>query len=127
MSIGQESTLSPILSALYIALTFHIFEKRSINFLLNNANKGSNIKCRKDRIGDSIEPLPMPTSVSQAPKSFLLFIDDSFFISQEKSYEKLNTHLFCSYNIISTLFDQFRLTILPSWHITTILIYKYEL
>jgi len=38
-------------------------------------------------------------------------MDNSLFISQEKSYEKSNTHLFCSYNIIYTLFNQFRLTI----------------
>jgi len=34
-----------------------------------------------------------------------------FFISQEKSYEKSNVHLFYSYDIISTLFDQFGLII----------------
>jgi len=48
---------------------FHIFEKRS-----------------------KILTFPIQTSI-------LLFVDDSLFISQEKSYEKLNANLFCSYNI----------------------------
>jgi len=39
------------------------------------------------------------------------FVNDSLFISQEKSYEKSNTILFSSYSIISSLFKQFGLTI----------------
>lgn len=35
VGVGQESALSPILSALYIALISHIFEKRSMNPILN--------------------------------------------------------------------------------------------
>ena len=35
VGVGQESALSPISSALYIALIFHIFEKRSRNPILN--------------------------------------------------------------------------------------------
>jgi len=35
--------------------------------------------------------------------SILSFVDDSLFISQEKSYEKSNTNIFCSYNIISVM------------------------
>jgi len=81
VGIGQVSTLSLILSTLYIASIFHIFEKRSKNILPN------------------------------IPVFFLSFVDDSFFISQEKSYKKSNTYLFCSYNIISTPFNQFRLII----------------
>ena len=38
-------------------------------------------------------------------------MNDSLFISQEKTYEKSDTFLFCSYNIISSLFDQFELII----------------
>ena len=41
----------------------------------------------------------------------LLFIDDGLFICQEKSYKKSNTNLFCSYSIISSLFEQFSLVI----------------
>ena len=58
MGIGQESALSPILSALYIASIFHIFEKRSKIHL------------------SSISVL------------IFLFMNDSLFISQEKIYEK---------------------------------------
>ena len=58
MGIGQESALSPILSALYIASIFHIFEKRSKIHL------------------SSISIL------------IFLFMNDSLFISQEKIYEK---------------------------------------
>jgi len=36
---------------------------------------------------------------------------DSLFISQEKSYEMSNAFLFCNYNIISSLFNQFGFTI----------------
>jgi len=72
--VGQGSALSFILSALYIAFIFHIFENRMKNLL-------------------------SPISVS-----ILLFIDDSLFISQDKSYEKSNKNLFCSYSIISSLF-----------------------
>jgi len=41
----------------------------------------------------------------------LLFFNDWLFISQDKSYEKSNTNLFCSYDIISSLFSQFGLVI----------------
>ena len=43
--------------------------------------------------------------------STLSFINDSLFISWEKSYKKSNTNLFCSYNIISSLFEKFSLVI----------------
>jgi len=42
---------------------------------------------------------------------FLSFVDNGIFISQEKTYEKSNTLLFYSYNIITSLFDQFGLII----------------
>ena len=45
------------------------------------------------------------------PISFLWFVDNGLFISQEKSFDKTNTHLFCSYNIISSLLEQFSLII----------------
>jgi len=37
---------------------------------------------------------------------FLSFINDGIFISQEKSFEKTNSHLFYSYNIIFFLLEQ---------------------
>jgi len=45
------------------------------------------------------------------PISFLLFVDNRLFISQEKSLDKMNTYLFCSYNTISSLLEQFSLII----------------
>ena len=39
------------------------------------------------------------------------FVDDGLLIIQEKSFEKSNTNLFCSYSIISSLFRQFSLVI----------------
>jgi len=43
--------------------------------------------------------------------SFLSFVDDGLFISQEKTFEKTNAMLFYSYNIITLLFNQFELAI----------------
>ena len=72
---------SLILSTLYIGSIFHIFKKRSKNILPN------------------------------ITVFFLSSVDDSLFISQKKSYKKSNAYLFCSYNIISTPFNWFRLII----------------
>jgi len=83
VGIEQDSVFSHILSALYIALIFHIFGKRTKNILYN---------------------IPIFT---------LSFMDNSLFISQEKSFEKLNVNIFCSYSIIFSLFEQFGLTIKP--------------
>jgi len=66
---------------MYIALLFHIFGKRTKN-------------------------LSISISVS-----FLSFINNSFFVSQEKSYEKSNVILYYNYSIIASLFDQFKLMI----------------
>ena len=74
-------TLFLVLSTLYITLTFCIFKKQAKNLLI------------------SILIL------------ILSFIDDSFLISQEKSTAKSNTNLFCSYNIIFLLFNNFCLKI----------------
>jgi len=81
VSIGQGSAFFPILSVLYIASIFHIFKKRSKNLL------------------------------SPIPVLILLFVDNRLFVSQEKSYKKSNVNLFCSYNIILSLFNQFGLVI----------------
>ena len=45
------------------------------------------------------------------PITFLSFVDNGLLISQEKSLEKTNSFIFCSYNIISLLLDQFDLVI----------------
>ena len=42
---------------------------------------------------------------------YFIFIDDGLFIFQEKSFKKTNSVLFCSYNIVSPLFNQFGLVI----------------
>jgi len=67
--------------ALYIAFIIYIFEKRSKNLL-------------------------PPILVL-----ILLSVNNRLFVSQEKNYEKLNAKLFCSYNIILSLFKQFSLVI----------------
>jgi len=41
------------------------------------------------------------------PVSLLSFVDDSLLISQNKSINILNSQLFCSYNILSSLLDKF--------------------
>ena len=64
MGIGQGSTLSPTLSVLYIALIFHIFEKRT-KILLHNI-----------------------------PVSTLSFVNNDLFISQEKLFEKIKCESF---------------------------------
>ena len=43
--------------------------------------------------------------------SILSFVDNSLFIAQNKSFDIFNSHLFCSYNILSKLLDSFGLVI----------------
>ena len=45
------------------------------------------------------------------PVILISFIDNGLFVLQEKSFEKSNSYLFCSYNIILFLLDQFGLVI----------------
>ena len=45
------------------------------------------------------------------PISILSFVDDGLFITQDKSLNISNSHLFCSYNILSKLLDSFGLVI----------------
>ena len=45
------------------------------------------------------------------PVSLISFVDDSLFISQNKSIDVLNSQLFCSYNVLSGLLDKFGLNI----------------
>ena len=79
VDVGQKSALSPILSALFIALMFYIFEK-----IIKNLN---------------------------IPVSFLSFVNEKLFISQEKSSIKTNVNIFCCYNIILSLLNQFDLVV----------------
>jgi len=71
INVEQEFILSPILSTLYISPIFHIFEKKTNNII------------------PSLSIL------------FFSFIDNDLFILEEKIYEKSNTLLFYSYNIIT--------------------------
>jgi len=73
VGVGQGSALSPILSALYLALIIKMFKKR-----IKNLNK-------------------------EIPTDILSFVDDGLLISQEKSYSLSNSFLLCSYNIISKI------------------------
>jgi len=73
VGIGQGSTLSPILSALYLAPIIKTFKKR-----IKNLNK-------------------------EIPTDILLFVDNRLLISQEKSYSLSNSFLLCSYNITSEI------------------------
>jgi len=41
--------------------------------------------------------------------SFISFVDDGLFISQNKSFNISNTNIFCSYHIMSLLLEHFRL------------------
>jgi len=45
------------------------------------------------------------------PISFLLFVDDGLLVTQSKSFQLSNSHLFCSYNITSNLLSDFRLVV----------------
>ena len=77
--VGQESALSPILSALYLSPFLYILEKRLKNLKI--------------------------------PISILLFVDNGLIIAQDKSLDISNFHLFCSYNVLSKLLDNFGLVI----------------
>ena len=71
--MGQDSALSPILSAIYLAPVIKIFKKR--------------LKTLKENI----------------PTDILSFMDDGLLISQEKSYSLSSSFLLCSYNIMSKI------------------------
>ena len=45
------------------------------------------------------------------PVSIILFVDDGLFISQDKSLISSNSHLFCSYNIMTKLLNKFGLIV----------------
>ena len=79
VGVGQRSTLSPILSALYFSSFLYILEK-----------------CLKN--------LKIPISI-------ISFIDDKLLISLNKSLNVSNSHLFCSYNVVTNLLDKFGLIV----------------
>ena len=45
------------------------------------------------------------------PISIISFIDDGLFISQSNSFDISNSHLFCSYNILTNLLKKFGLVV----------------
>ena len=45
------------------------------------------------------------------PVSFLFFVDNRLIIAQNKSFDISNSHLYCSYNVLSKLLDSFGLII----------------
>ena len=45
------------------------------------------------------------------PVSILSFVNDGLIIAQNKSIDISNSHLFCSYNVLSKLLNSFGLTI----------------
>ena len=45
------------------------------------------------------------------PVSFLSFVDNGLIITQNKSFDISNSHLYCSYNVLSKLLDSFGLII----------------
>ena len=45
------------------------------------------------------------------PISILSFVNNGLFIAQNKSFDISNSHLFCSYNVLSKLLDSFGLVI----------------
>ena len=79
VGVGQGSAISPILSAFYLSLIFHILEKQ--------------------------------LKIIKIPIFIISFINDSLFISQNKSISLSNANLFCSYNVISFFLMKFRLVI----------------
>jgi len=73
VGVGQGFSLSPIISAIYMAPIIETFKKR--------------IKNLKDEILTDL----------------LFFVDNSLLISQDKSYDLSFSFLFCSYNSISNI------------------------
>ena len=45
------------------------------------------------------------------PISIISFIDNGLFISQSNSFNISNSHLYCSYNILTNLFEKFGLVV----------------
>ena len=79
VGVGQGSTLSPILSSLYLSPFLYILEKRLKNLKIS--------------------------------VSILSFVDNGLIITQKKSFDISNSHLFCSYNVLSKLLNSFGLII----------------
>ena len=77
--VGQGSTLSPILSALYLSPLLYILENH--------------------------------LKILNIPILLISFIDDGLIIAQNKPVNTSNSHLFCSYNVLSNLLVKFGLMI----------------
>ena len=45
------------------------------------------------------------------PISVIFFVDNGLFISQSKSFDILDSHLYCSYNILTNLLEKFGLIV----------------
>ena len=45
------------------------------------------------------------------PVSIIFFVDDGLFISQSKSFNISNYHIFCSYNVLTKLLEKFGLIV----------------
>ena len=45
------------------------------------------------------------------PTSFIFFVDDGLFISQSNSIDISNSHLYCSYNVLTNLLEKFGLVV----------------
>jgi len=45
------------------------------------------------------------------PVSIISFVDNGLFISQSDSFDISNSHLFCSYNVLTNLFEKFSLVV----------------
>jgi len=71
--VGQGSALSPILFAIYLSPILKTYQKH-----LKNTNK-------------------------EIPTNILLYVDNGFIISQEKSFECSSSFLIDSYSVISNL------------------------
>jgi len=49
--------------------------------------------------------------ILKIPISMISFVDNSLFVSQSKSISHSNTNIFCSYNVISSIFSKYDLII----------------
>ena len=84
VGVSQGLALSPILSALYLLPLY---------------------------LSPFLYILEKYLKILKIPISILLFVDDSLLLLQSKSFSISNSCLFCSYNVVTTLFLKFRLIV----------------
>ena len=97
---------------------------RKIQYMWNNLYSSFFVVNIGVRQGSALSPIYLALYLSslfyifekcvknlKIPIFFLSFIDDNILISQENSFEKTDLFLFCNYNIVSFLLDQFGLAI----------------